>query len=145
MCVLSHCDPMDCSPPGCSVDGDFWARILEWLAITPLGDLPDPGIEPVSPGLKTNSLPLCHLGRSFVPAVVYQLLSGIQLFATPCTAACQASLSFSISQNFLTFMSIKSVMPFNHLVLCCPLLLLPSVFPSIRVFSSESSLHIRWP
>ena len=60
-------------------------------------------------------------------------------------AACQASLSFTISRNLLRFMSIESVMPFNHLIFCCPLLLLPSIFPSVRVFSNESVLHIRWP
>ena len=57
----------------------------------------------------------------------------------------QASPSFTISRSLLKFMSIESVMPYNHLVLCCPLLLLPSIFPSIRVFSNESTLHIRWP
>ena len=61
------------------------------------------------------------------------------------TAACQASLSIINSQSLLKFMSIQSVMPSNHLILCCPLLLLPSIFPSIRVFSNESALHIRWP
>ena len=65
--------------------------------------------------------------------------------ATPWTAARQASLSFTISQSFLKFMSIESVMPSNHLILCHPLLFLPSIFPSIRVFSNESALHIRWP
>ena len=60
-------------------------------------------------------------------------------------AACQASLSFSISWSLLKFMSIESVMPSNHLILCHPLSLLPSIFPSIRVFSNESLLHIRWP
>ena len=64
---------------------------------------------------------------------------------TPWTAARQASLSFTISQSLLNFMSIESVMPSNHLILCHPLLLLPSIFPSIRVFSNESVLHIRWP
>ena len=63
---------------------------------------------------------------------------------TPWTAAHQASLSFTISQSLLKFMSIESVMPFNHLILCCPLLLLPSIFARTRVFSSESALHIRW-
>ena len=58
---------------------------------------------------------------------------------------CQASLSFTVSQNLLKLMSIESVMPSNHLILCCPLLLLPSIFPSIRVFSNESALCIRWP
>ena len=64
---------------------------------------------------------------------------------TPWTAARQASLSFTISQSLLKFMSIESVMPCNHLVLSHPLLLLPSIFPSLRVFSNESTLHIRWP
>ena len=66
-------------------------------------------------------------------------------FATPGTAVHQGSLSFSISQNLLKLMSIESVMPSNYLILCHPLLLLPSVFPRIRVFSSESALCIRWP
>ena len=64
---------------------------------------------------------------------------------TPWTAAHQASLSFTISQSLFKLMSIESVMPFNHLILCCPLLFLPSIFPSIRVFSNESVLRIRWP
>ena len=76
---------------------------------------------------------------------VVQLLSHVQLFATLSTAECQASLSFTISQSLLKLMSIESMMPSNHLILCCPLLLPPSIFPSIRVFSSESGLHIRWP
>ena len=73
-----------------------------------------------------------------------QSLSRVRLFATPWTAACQASLSFTISWSFLKLMSIELVMHSNHLILC-HLLLLPSVFPSIRVFSSESFIHIRWP
>ena len=64
---------------------------------------------------------------------------------TPWTAAHQASLSFSISRSLRKLMSIESVMPSNHLILCHPLLLLPSIFPSIRIFSNESVLHIRWP
>ena len=72
-----------------------------------------------------------------------QLLSRVQLFVTPLTAACQAFLSFTISQSLLKFMSIESVVLSNHLILCCSLFLLPSVFPSIRVFSSELALHIR--
>ena len=64
---------------------------------------------------------------------------------TPWTAARQASLSFTISQSLLKLMSIESMMPSSHLLLCCPLLLLPSIFPSIRVFSNELALHIRWP
>ena len=76
---------------------------------------------------------------------VVQSLSHAQLFATPWTAARQVSLSFTISWSLLKLMVIELVMPSNRLVLCGPLLLLPSVFPSIRVFSSESALHIRWP
>ena len=72
-------------------------------------------------------------------------LSHVWLFATSWTAACQASLSFTISQSLLKIMSTESVMPSNHLVLCHLLLLLPSIFPSIQVFSNESVLHIRWP
>ena len=74
-----------------------------------------------------------------------QSLSRIRLFATPWTAAHQASLSITNSQGLLKPMSIGSVMPSNHLILCHPLLLLPSIFPSIRLFSNESVLHIKWP
>ena len=73
------------------------------------------------------------------------LLFSCSVFATPWTAAHQASLSFTISQSLLNLMSIESVMPSKHLVLCCPLLLLLSVFPSTRVFSNELALHIKWP
>ena len=74
-----------------------------------------------------------------------QSFSHVWLFATPWTAACQASLSFTISQSLLKLLSIESVMPSSHLILCRLLLLLPSIFLSIRVFSNESALHIRWP
>ena len=74
-----------------------------------------------------------------------QSLSRVQLFETPWTAARQASLSITNSRSLLKLMSIESMMPSNHLILCCPLLLLPSIFPSIRVFSNESILRIRWP
>ena len=73
------------------------------------------------------------------------LFSCVQFFATPWTAACQASLSFTISRSLLKLMSIELVMPSNYLILCCPLLFLPSIFPSIKVFSNELVLHIRWP
>ena len=73
------------------------------------------------------------------------LFSCSRLFVTPWTAACQASLSATICWSLLKFMSIESVMPSNHLILCHPLLLLPSVLPSIRVFSSELAVCIRWP
>ena len=77
--------------------------------------------------------------------VVVQLLTHVQLFATPSTAAHQAPLSFTISWSLLRLMSIELVMPSNHLILCHSLLLLPSIYLSIRVFSSESALRIRWP
>ena len=86
-------------------------------------------------------LPICK--HSQFSAV--QLLSRVLLFATPWTAACQAALSITNSQSLLKLMFIKSVMPSNHLILCHPLVLPPSTFPSIRVFSNESALCIRWP
>ena len=85
--------------------------------------------------------PVSHSQR--VRVVLF--LSCVRLFATPWSATCQASLSSTISQRLLWLMSIESAMPSNHLILCRPLLLLPSVFPSIRVFSNESALRIRWP
>ena len=77
--------------------------------------------------------------------IVLQSLSLVRLFVTPWTATRQASLSIIISQGLFRFKSIKSMMPSNHLILCCPFVLLPSLFPSIRVFSSELSLCVRWP
>ena len=74
-----------------------------------------------------------------------QWLSRVQLFVTPWTTAHQDSLSITNSQSLLTLISIQSVTPSNHLIFCHSLLLLPSIFPSIRVFSNESALHIRWP
>ena len=81
----------------------------------------------------------------FIQFSSVQSLSRVQLFATPWIAARQASLSITNSQSPPKPMSIESMMPSNHLILSCPLLLLPSVFPSIRVFSNESVLRIRWP
>ena len=86
---------------------------------------------------------ISHEILSIIPDV--QFLSQAQLFVTPWTVARQASLSFTISQSLLKLMFTESVVPSNHLFLCCPLLLLLSIFPSIRVFSCESALHIRWP
>ena len=77
--------------------------------------------------------------------VTFQSLSCVQLFVTPRAAAHQASLSYTVSRSLLKPMSIESMMPSNHLLLCHPHLLLPSVFPSIRVFYNELALHIRWP
>ena len=108
-----------------------------------------------SSGIKTSALQTCWKALTLVSLFkIYVLLSGmltiqsfspVRLFATPWTAARQASLSITNSRSPPKPMSIESVMPSNHLILCRPLLLLPSIFPSIRVFSNESSLHIRWP
>jgi len=121
-------------------------------------DLPDPGIKPVTSAWQVDSLPTEPLGKlsfhfrclsthkaAYMHIVVVQSLICVQLFANPWTAACQASLSFTISQSLLKLMSLESVMPSNRFILCHPLLLLPSIFPSIRVFPSESALRIRWP
>ena len=83
--------------------------------------------------------------RNLHVVIVVQLLSCIWFFATPWTAAHHASLSSTIFQSLLKLMSIESMMPYNHLILFCPLLPLPSIFPKIRVFSNESALCIRWP
>ena len=81
----------------------------------------------------------------FSNPVVAESLSYVQLFATPWTVACQAPLSSTISQSLLRFMFIEPVMLSNHLIICHPVFLLPSIFPTIRIFSSESFLHIRSP
>ena len=91
--------------------------------------------------LKVN---ICKIFNTVIISPV-QSLSRVQLFATPWTAAYQVSLSITNSWSLFKLMSIESVMPSNHLILCHPLLLLPSIFPSIRVFSNESVLHIRGP
>ena len=77
--------------------------------------------------------------------VIVQLLSHLRLFATPWTAVCQVSLSFTISRSSLKLMYMELVMPSNHLILCHPLYLMPSIFPNIKFFSNESALCIRWP
>ena len=87
--------------------------------------------------------PLCGSPQTCSPSV--QSLSHVRFFGTPWTVACQASLSITNFWSLLNLMSIELVMTSNHLILCRPLLLLPSIFPSIRVFSNESALHIRWP
>ena len=112
-------------------------------------------IPPFPPAALFLSLPTARRGQenrqglqaSVLPSQFssVQSLSRVRLFATPWTAARQASLSITNSWSLLKLMSIESVMPSNHLILCRPLLLLPSMFPSIRVFSNESMLRIRWP
>ena len=123
---------------------EYWSR----LPFPSPGDLPNPGIEPRSPTLQADALtselpgkPLCNL--PFSDSV--QSPSRVWLFVTAWNAARQASLSIANSRSLLKSMLFESVMPSNHLILCRPILLLPSVFPSIRVFSNESALHIRWP
>ena len=98
---------------------------------------------PLPLGSYLTTLPSQELSPLFGGGVV-QLLIHVQLFVTPWTAACQASLPFTISQSLFKLMSIELMMPSNHLILCHPLLLLPSIMPSIRVFSNESALCIRW-
>ena len=129
------CDSIDGSPPGSPVPGILQARTLEWVAISR---------EQNNSKTCTTSASLTRLKPLIVLSSV-ESLSHVQLFATPWPAACQASLSVTNSQSLLKLMSIESVIPSNHFILCCPLLLLPSNFPSIRVFSNESVLHIRWP
>ena len=100
------------------------------------------------PASSVHSPPWVFPHHDFIPIKTLssvQSLSRVRLFATTWTAACQASLSIASSQSLLKLISIKWVMPSNHLILCCPLLLLPSIFPSIRVFSNESALPFRWP
>ena len=102
----------------------------------------------VNKGINVSFLILVSLG--YVGFLGHQIrsdqsLSCVWLFATPWIAACQASLSITNSQSPPKPMSIVSVMPFNHLILCHPLLLLPPIPPSMRVFSNESTLHMRWP
>ena len=108
--------------------------------------LPDVSPLAVSSSLHFQKRMNLHLLRlSATAAGAVQLYSWAWLFATPGTAAHQASLSFTTPQSWLKLMSIESMMPSNHLTLCCPLLLLPSIFPSIKVFSNKSVLCIRWP
>ena len=132
---------MDCSLPGSSVHGIFWAKIPEWVAIS-------------SSRGSSQHRERTHLsyvscnGRQVLYQVQFssvQSLNSVWLFATPWTTAYQASLSITNSRSSLKLMSIESVIPWNHLILCCPIPLPPSNFPSIRVFSNESVLHIRWP
>ena len=101
----------------------------------------------ISSLLKPRLILIIILAKPSFPRVpvLVQLLGHVPAFATPWAAAHQASLSVTSSQSLLKLMSIKLVMPCNHLILCHPLLLLPSIFPSIRVFSNESILCIRWP
>ena len=117
------CDPMDCSPPGSSDHGILQARILEWVVIS---------------FSKHKRFSYKDISVSSL-----QSFSRVWLSGTQWTAALQASLTITNSQSLLKLMPIESMMPSNHLILCPPLLLPPSIFPSIMVFSNESVLHIR--
>ena len=147
---VSLCDSLNYSPPGPSVQGISQARILKWVAISSSREIF------LAQGLNTSllhllhwqadSLPLSHQGSPLsISLSSVQLLSRVRLFATAWIAAHQASLSVTNSRSSPRLMSIKSVMPSSHLILCRPLLLLSPIPPSIRVFSSESTLHMRWP
>ena len=140
-------DPVECSLPGSSIHGILQARILERVAIS----FPRGSSRP-----RDQTRASCIAGRCFTLWTIreaqrliqfssVQSLSHVQFFVTPWTAECQASLSIANSQSLLKLMPIESVMPSSHRILCHHLLLLPSIFPGIRVFSNESTLHIRWP
>ena len=132
---LTLCNPMDCRWPGPSVHGILQARILEWVARHFSRGSSQP---------RDRTQVFCIVGGFFVldQFISVQSLSHVQLFATPWNTACQASLSTTSSWSLLKLTSIESVMPSNHLILCHPLLLLPSIFPSNKVFSNESVLCI---
>ena len=168
---LTFCDPMDYILSGSSVHGILQARILEWVVIPfsrgssrprdqtqvstagrfftgwasrevqQLDIAKFPSIEIVQIWIFSSNIRKCVLPYF----VVVQSLSCVWLFETPWTAARQVSPSFTTSWSLLKLMSSESVMPTNHLILCHPLLPLPSIFLSIRVFSNESALRIRWP
>ena len=130
---LILCDPMDCSLPGSSVHGIFQARVLEWVAISFSRGSSRPR-DRTQVSIVGFTLWATREVTALITVVVVQLLSQVQLFVTLWMAACQASLSFMISQSLLKFMTIESVMPSNHLFLCRPLLLLPSIFPRSGTF-----------
>ena len=158
------CNPIDGSPPGSPIPGILQARTLDWVDISFSNEwkwkwsrsvVSDSqrthGLQPTrllrpwdfpgkGTGVGCHCLLWCLTSVSSV-----QLLSYVWLFATPWIAARQASLSITNSQSSLELTSIESVMPSSHLILRCPLLLLPPIPPSIRVFSNESTLRMRWP
>ena len=146
--VQLFCDPTDCSLPGSSVHGISQARILEWVAISFFRRSSRLRDQTCLWHWQVDSLPMNHqkplVRFSSVQFSSVQSLSHVQLFAMP-FAAHQASLIITNSPSLLKLMSIESMMPSNYLILCRPLLLLSSIFPSIRVFSHESVLPIMWP
>ena len=149
-CVQIFVIPLDCSPTGSSVFVIFQARTLDWVAISYSRESPQPGIEPISlasPALAGGFFTTSATWEArFLIAIVV-----VHSLAKSCPTICSpvdcSMPSFPVLHHLLKFTqtSIESVMPFNHLILCHPLLLLPSIFPSIRVFSNESALRIWWP
>ena len=112
------------------------------------GDRPQPASLPGDFPSMANSRHFSKatiIGQGTNSTCIVQLLGCVRLFATPWTTACQASLSFTPSWSLFKPMSIETVVPSNHLILCHPFVFLPSIFPSVRVFSKESALHIKWP
>ena len=142
---LTLCNLMDSSRPGSSVHEILQARITELVAMpSSRGSFLTQGSNPYLSYIGRWVLYLqCHLGSPMTNFIAVQWPSCVWLFATPWTAACQSSISRAISQSLPKFMSIASVMPSSHLNLWCPLL--PSIFPTVRHFSYESAVHIRWP
>ena len=153
---VNHTPWIGILPPSSGKDrggGNARFQVLRWTFSFYLGQrmalillLKSPAHKMISfPWRKKQSLEFKSGRKSLnpfsMPGTVVVQLSCIRLFVTPWTVAHQASLSFTISWSLLKIMSIESVMPSNHLILCCPLLLLPSIFPSIRVFSNKSALH----
>ena len=150
---------MDCSLPGSSVHGIFQARILEWAAISFSRGTSQPRDRTrvssivgrhftvwatLNGKLHVNFVGFFGFYKNPKSIFVVQLLSCVWLFVTSESAAYQAFLSFTISRCLLKLISTELLMPSNHFILWCPLLL-PSIFRSIRVFSNESPLCIRWP
>ena len=145
-------NPMDCSPPGSSVHGIFQARVLEWGAIAFSSTIRNYWITKWAEDLNRYFIKEdVQMGNTHMKSSIsfqfssVQLLSRVQLLATPWITARQASLSVTNSRSSPRLTSIESVMPSSHLILCRPLLLLPPIPPSIRAFSNESTLHMRWP
>ena len=144
------CNPIDCSPSGSSVHGILQQEYWSGLPYPPTGDPLYSGMELASltspalaGGFFTTSTTWEAQSLQFSSVQFISVAQSCSLFATSWTAALQASLSVTNSWSLLKLMSIESVMTSNHLILCRPLLLLPSIFPSIRVFSNESVLCIR--
>ena len=165
--------PADCSPSGSNIHGVSQVRILEWVAIFSsrgsswprdrthvscidkffyrwaIWEVPPVGMSVIKKPSSIKYWGSCGkrkpLAQLVVVLFVVQSPSCVQFFETLWTAAPQVPLSLTISWSLLKFMSIESVMLSNHLILCCPLFLLPPIFPSIRVFSKKSALYIRWP